>query len=192
MARIGIYGGSFNPIHRGHIALAKLFLQAMNLDDVWFLVSPQNPFKEYAGDMLSDEKRLKLVQLAIANEPHLIATDYELKLPTPSYTWRTLQALSRDYPSAEFVLLIGADNWLSFDRWYHGQDIIDHYPIAIHPRRHYPIDATTLPPTVTLLDTPLYDISSTEIRSRVHQGLPIDGMVSEEIVPLVIKYYTKF
>ena len=191
MARIGIYGGSFNPIHRGHIALAKLFLQAMNLDDVWILVSPQNPFKQYAGDMLSDEKRLELVQLAIASEPHLIATDYELKLPTPSYTWRTLQALSRDNPSTEFVLLIGADNWLSFDRWYHGQDIIERYPIAIHPRRNYPIDAAALPPAVTLLDTPLYDISSTDIRSRIHQGLPIDDMVPEEIVPLVIKYYTK-
>lgn len=191
MTRIGIYGGTFNPIHQGHIALAKHFLQIMDLDDVWFIVSPQNPFKQYDGDMLDDQKRLELVRMAIANEAHLVATDYEFKLPTPSYTWRTLQALSRDYPSTEFVLLIGADNWHSFDRWYHGQDLIEQYSIAIHPRRGYPIDGSTLPPTVHYLDTPLYDISSTDIRARIHQGLPIDGLVPPTIVSLVQEYYTK-
>lgn len=189
MTRIGIYGGSFNPIHNGHIALAKHFLHKMQLDDVWFIVSPQNPFKRDSSDMLDDEKRLEMVRLAIEDEPHLVATDYEFKLPTPSYTWRTLQSLSRDYPSTEFVLLIGADNWQAFDRWYHGQDIVDHYPIAIHPRRGHPVDTANLPPTVTFLDTPLYDMNSTDIRTRIRQNQPIENLVPQSIVELAKENY---
>ena len=191
MIKTGIYGGSFNPIHNGHIALARQMLISAELDEVWFVVSPQNPFKQTSTDLLDDAKRLELTRLALADDDRLIACDDEYRLPRPSYTWHTLQALSRAYPDRTFTLLIGADNWLAFDRWYHGSDILSHYPVAIYPRRHSPIDATTLPAGVQLLDAELYDISSSDIRQRVRSGLSIAGMVPENIRKKVITYYSE-
>jgi nicotinate-nucleotide adenylyltransferase len=191
MIKTGIYGGSFNPIHNGHIALARQILTSAGLDEVWFVVSPQNPFKQTSTDLLDDAKRLELTRLALADDDRLIACDDEYRLPRPSYTWHTLQALSRAYPDRTFTLLIGADNWLAFDRWYHGTDILSHYSIAIYPRRHSPIDATTLPTGVQLLDAELYDISSSDIRQRVRSGLSIAGMVPENIREKVITYYSE-
>ena len=104
--KVGIYGGSFNPIHRGHIALARQMLRKAHLDEVWFLVSPLNPFKQASTDLLDDQTRLLLTRQALADEPRLVASDYEFHLPRPSYSWDTLQALSRDYPGHEFVLVI--------------------------------------------------------------------------------------
>lgn len=189
MIKTGIYGGSFNPIHNGHIALARQLLAAAALDEVWFVVSPQNPFKQASPDLLDDAKRLELTRLALADDPHLIACDYEYHLPKPSYTWHTLQSMSRDYPDRVFTLLIGADNWLAFDRWYHGGDILSRYSIAIYPRRHSLIDAGSLPANVRLLDSELYDISSSDIRRRVRARLPIDGLVPDCIKDKVIAYY---
>jgi nicotinate-nucleotide adenylyltransferase len=191
MIKTGIYGGSFNPIHNGHIALARQMLTSAELDEVWFVVSPQNPFKQTSTDLLDDAKRLELTRLALADDDRLIACDDEYRLPRPSYTWHTLQALSRAYPDRTFTLLIGADNWLAFDRWYHGADILSHYPVAIYPRRHSPIDATILPAGVQLLDAELYDISSSDIRQRVRSGLSIAGMVPENIREKVITYYSE-
>ena len=128
--KTGIYGGSFNPIHNGHIAIAKRMLEEAGLDEIWLIVSPQNPLKA-ADSLLDDQLRLDMTQHALAPYPQLTASDYEFRLPRPSYMWHTLQHLSADYPDREFTLLIGADNWAVFDRWYHASDIIAHYPIAI-------------------------------------------------------------
>lgn len=188
--KVGIYGGSFNPIHRGHIALALQMLRKAHLDEVWFLVSPLNPFKQASTDLLDDQTRLLLTRQALADEPRLVASDYEFHLPRPSYSWDTLQALSRDYPEHEFVLVIGADNWLAFDRWYHAEDILDSYPIVIYPREGCPIDAATLPPTVQLVKTRLYNVSSTDIRRRIREGRPVRRLLPPAIHDAAVAAYS--
>lgn len=188
--RTGIYGGSFNPIHNGHIAIARAMTTRAGLDEVWLVVSPQNPLKP-AGSLLADEKRLLMAQTAVSGIPGVTATDYEFHLPRPSYMWNTLQSLSRDFPERDFTLLIGADNWAVFHRWYRADDIIAHYPIAIYPRTGYPIDTASLPPNVKLIDTGLYDISSTQVRELIACGDDITGLVPDSVVPLAIQFYSK-
>lgn len=181
MIRTGLFGGSFNPIHNGHILLARQLLERVGLDEVWFMVSPQNPFKQ-ACDLLDDGERLRLVKLALAEEPKMKACDYEFRLPRPSYTWNTLQHLATDCPDREFTLLIGGDNWAKFGQWYRASDIINRYHIAVYPRPGYAIDGkTALPSTVTLVDTPLMDISSSDIRKRIREGASISGLVPEAV-----------
>lgn len=188
--RTGIYGGSFNPIHNGHIAIARAMTTRAGLDEVWLVVSPQNPLKP-AGSLLADEKRLLMALTAVSAIPGVTATDYEFHLPRPSYMWNTLQSLSRDFPDRDFTLLIGADNWAVFHRWFRADDIIAHYPIAIYPRTGYPIDTASLPPNVKLIDTGLYDISSTQVRELIARGGDITGLVPDSVVPLATQFYSK-
>ena len=189
--KVGIYGGSFNPIHNGHIKLAEIFLQEACLDEVWFMVSPQNPFK-INDKLLDDMLRLQLVRKALNGKKGMVACDYEFRLPKPSYTWDTLQRLSANFPTYEFVLLIGGDNWQAFDKWYHAEDILANYRVAVYPRKS---DETvekcnTLPSdNVTLLNIPLINISSTDIRLRIKNGHTIKGLVPECIEKDVEKYY---
>ena len=187
-ASIGIFGGSFNPIHNGHIALAKVFLEKENLDEVWFMVSPQNPFK-VDQQLLADHLRLKLVSKAINYNPRFKASDYEFHLPKPSYTWNTLQHLTHDFPRYRFTILIGGDNWDAFNRWYHAEDILANYKLVVYPRRGQNLDNTSLPTNVSLLQTPLIDISSTTIRNRIKSGEDINDIVPEVIVKDIINLY---
>lgn len=180
----GIYGGSFNPIHNGHVSLARAFLATGMLDEVWLMVSPQNPLKSHGG-LLDDNMRLRMAQLALANVPGVTASGYEFGLPRPSYTWNTLQALERDYAGREFVLLIGADNWAHFGRWYRSADILQRYRIFVYPRPEYAIDAASLPRGVTLLDTPLIDISSTQVRGRIKAGGDISALVPPVVEAMI-------
>jgi len=172
----GIYGGSFNPVHNGHIRLAHSFLAGAGLDEVWLMVSPQNPLKSH-DSLLDDNTRFDMVRLAVADEARLVACDYEFRLPKPSYTWNTLQALDRDFPGREFVLLIGGDNWLHFDRWYRHDDILRSYRIAVYPRRGSDMEAAPLPPGVTVLDIEKIDISSTQVRGLIKKGADISHLV---------------
>lgn len=178
--RTGIFGGSFNPIHNAHISLARRLLTVARLDEIWFVVSPQNPFKRPEG-LMSDEVRMALTRKALENEKGLVASDYEMHLPKPSYMWNTLQGMSRDYPDREFSLIIGSDNWLRFDEWYHADEIKANYKIIIYPRPGYPIDSEQLPAGVTLVDTPMMDISSTEIRKRLKNGESISHLVPASV-----------
>lgn len=193
MIRTGIFGGSFNPIHNGHVALARQLRQLAALDEVWLMVSPQNPMKQTAG-LLADDCRLELARAALQHEPGIEASGYEMQLPRPSYTWNTLQALRRDYPDREFVLMIGGDNWARFGQWYRAADILRHYPVVVYPRRG--AEACSLPPAadgarVRIVEAALIDISSTEIRERIRAGRSIRGMVPPAVADLISKngYY---
>jgi len=174
----------------GHIALARELRRLAGLDEVWLMVSPQNPLKQGQTDLIDDQLRFAMARIALHGEEGLVASDYELHLPRPSYTWHTLQRLREDYPQHSFILLIGGDNWERFPLWYRADDIVRQYRIVVYPRRGSLIDRTALPPTVTVVDTPLLDISSTEIRQRVRRGESIKNSVPEAIAPLVRRLYT--
>ena len=182
---IGLFGGSFNPIHNGHVRLAKSLLQEAALDEVWFLVSPQNPFKQ-DQQLLDDDKRLQLVRLALKEEPQLMASDFEFHLPKPSYTWNTLQALEREYPERKFTLLIGGDNWEAFDKWYRYEDILKRYPIIVYPREGSKVpDVKFQVSDIQIVETPLINISSTQIRQRLHEGKSVRGLVNTEVAMVI-------
>lgn len=168
--RIGLFGGSFNPIHTGHIRLGEWLCKKGLVDELWFLVSPLNPFKQKDDDLLSDEARLQLTRLAIEGRPQLKVSDMEMRLPRPSYMVRTLAELRRKYPKEEFILIIGADNWLRFPQWKQSDEILRLHRILVYPRPGYDIDASTLPLNVQLVSTPLFDISSTQIRQAIRNG----------------------
>ena len=172
MKKVGIFGGSYNPIHIGHLALANYLCEYSDLDEIWFMVSPQNPLKR--NDKLWDDNlRLELVRLAVEDYPKLHASDFEFHLPRPSYTINTLDALKEKYPEHEFTLIIGADNWQLFPRWRAADEIIDRHHILVYPRPGYEIDASTLPASVRKVNTPLLEVSSTFIRESLAQGKDI-------------------
>ena len=179
MKKIGIFGGSFNPIHMGHIALAQAVQKQCGLDEVWLMVSPQNPLKRNDSDLLDDGLRLEMAQKALEGIDGVVACDYEFHLPKPSYTWNTLQNLAKDYPDCTFTLLIGGDNWAHFQRWRHWKDILWHHDIIVYPRDQY----------TGTIDVPLLPVSSTEIRKRVRVGESISGLVPACIVSDVENYY---
>jgi len=187
--RTGIYGGSFNPIHNGHIALARQMIESGLMDEVWFMVSPLNPFKKEQSDLLSDELRLEMTKLALEGEPKMIAQDFEFHLPKPSYTWQTLKALSDIYPERQFVLILGGDNWQLFDRWFHYEDILNNYSLVVYPREGSNIDVNSLPNNVKLLNAELYPISSTQVRKNIKEGKPVDDLIPTAIIPKALEYY---
>jgi nicotinate-nucleotide adenylyltransferase len=165
----GIFGGSFNPIHIGHLALANYLCEYSSLQEVWFMVSPHNPLKTQS-DLWDDTLRLDLVRRAVADYPHFQASDFEFHLPRPSYMIHTLDALQKAYPDRKFTLIIGADNWQLFPKWHQYQEILERHHVMIYPRLGYEVDAASLPRNVELVETPLIEVSSTFIREALKQG----------------------
>lgn len=142
------------------------------------MLSPQNPLKQ-ESDLLDDGLRYDMAVKALEGIGNVKASDYELHLPKPSYTWNTLTQLSKDYPEHRFSLIIGGDNWAHFERWRRWKDILRNYDVIVYPRENH----------CGTVDMPLLDVSSTEIRQTVRQGGDISSMVPEQIIPLVKKYY---
>ena len=189
--RIGLFGGSFNPIHNAHIALAKTICKEAKLDEVWFMVSPQNPLKQ-AGDLLGENERYEMVKLALESEEKVLkASNYEFHLERPSYTWKTLRALKKDFPQHEFSLIIGGDNWVRFPRWAHSEEILANHNIYIYPREDSDINEALLPENVHLVHTPKINITSTMLREMVKNGNDISAYVPEVVAKTIAekKYY---
>lgn len=170
MRKIGIYGGSFNPIHYGHVGLAEWVVAHTDLDEVWLMVSPNNPLKD--PSTLADEHvRLRQVEEAIAGRTGLRASDFEFSLPRPTYTAATLRALHEVYPDTEFVLIIGEDNVGVWDRWREHDWIAANHRILVYPRASLNHQSSTTkqqlpPPFEYLAGAPLFPISSTQIRAQ--------------------------
>lgn len=188
--KIGIFGGSFNPIHNGHVAIGRTMLQVMGLDEVWYMLSPQNPLKQYA-DLLDENKRMDIVRHALKDEPGLVAKDYEFSLPRPSYTWNTLQNLHKDFPHDEFTLIIGGDNWDKFDKWAHHEDILATHRIAVFPREGAAVPEQ-LPENVTFVKVPLVNVTSTMLRSMVRTGADISPYVPAVVMEEIKENYRLF
>ena len=191
--KVGIYGGSFNPIHNRQKKTREGFLKKIWLEEVWFMVSPQNPFK-INSKLLDDTLRLQLVKKALEDKKNMIACNYEFSLPKPSYTWDTLQRLPSDFPTNEFILLIGGDNWQAFDKWYHAKDILENYRIAVYPRKSSETAGNCnlfSTENVTLLNIPLVNISSTDIRQHIKNGETIKGLVPECIENDIKMFYNR-
>ena len=181
-AKVAIFGGSFDPIHNGHLALAGEVLSRGLASEVWFMVTPQNPHKQ--GSALSDERlRLQMVQLAVESKAGMLACDFEFALPRPSYTLNTLAALDEAFPDKEFSLLIGADNWEKFDRWYKGEEILSRYNIIVYPRGGE--GEPSLPSGVQWLPAKLYDISSTMVRAAIAAGKDIAHLVPSAVAEFI-------
>lgn len=165
--RVGLFGGSFNPIHYGHTGLAQFILENTDIQQIWLMVSPQNPLKK-RSDLMDDETRLRLAREATATMPNIKVCDIEMQLSVPSYTLNTLNVLEQMYPAIEFTLIIGSDNVFVFDRWYGYKEILEKHPILVYPRPGYDAEALIrekYPSMKLLAGAPTFPISSTQIRS---------------------------
>lgn len=178
--RIGIYSGSFDPIHTGHAMVANYVSQWGGVDEVWLMVSRLNPLKE-GNDPLMDGLRLDMAGLMAEKCERVRVSDFELSLPAPSYTYVTLSRLREKYPDDEFVLIIGSDNWHSIDQWRDTEKIIREFGIIIYPRPGYEVGGD-LPEGVTILnDAPLAMISSTFVRKAAAMGRNINYFVPYDV-----------
>ncbi len=166
--KTGLYFGSFNPIHNGHLAIANYMREFTDLDEVWFVISPQNPFKS-KQNMLPDYQRLELVELAIDDTPGFRASNIEFQLPKPSYTVDTLAYLYDKYPDKEFVLIMGSDNLVNFHKWKNFNEILRYHHIYVYPRPNTPDTPLIENPKIKITEAPLMEISSSFIRKAIKE-----------------------
>ncbi len=189
--QIGVFSGSFNPIHIGHLILASYIKEFTYIDDVWLLVTPHNPLKD-ASDLLDDKIRLKLAQMAVEDYDRISVSDFEFDMPTPSYTIDTLDKLSEKYPEYDFTLIIGGDNWNDFHKWKNYELLLDKYKIIIYPRAGEDIIIEdSYKNSVEVVDAPIVEVSSTFIRNSIKNGKDIRAFVPSNIYDYIInnKYY---
>lgn len=187
--RIGIYSGSFNPIHCGHLMLAEYIASSGVVDEVWMLVTPLNPLKQYEP-IESNAHRYAMVEIAAEKSKGVNASDFEFSLPLPTYTFNTLCELQKKHPEYKFTLIIGSDNWLIFDRWRDSNRIITEFGLIIYPRPGYYVDESSLPENVLLLtDAPVAEISSTEIRRAIELGKKTDDLLPPDVASYIRSHH---
>jgi nicotinate-nucleotide adenylyltransferase len=181
---IGILGGSFNPVHIGHLMLASYLCQWNYVDKVWLMLSPRNPLKD-SRTQISDIKRLNMLHRATKNIDYMQTCDIELSMPRPSYTINTLNTLAHRYPDKQFKLIIGSDNWAIFEKWKSWQEILDRFGVIVYPRRGYPID-NHIVDGMEVADAPIVDISSTFIRSAIAAGRNVEFFLPQGVYKYIL------
>ena len=176
--KIGLFFGSFNPVHNGHLMLANYIVEYADLDSVWFVVSPHNPFKDKKS-LLDDHHRRDMLELAVKNDERFEVCDIEFYMPKPSYTIDTLVRLSERYPNTDFYLICGTDNLINFHKWKNYQVILDNYKLLVYPRKGYDGGDMLNHKSIQIIDAPEIEISSTFIRKAVAEGKDIRHFMPE-------------
>ena len=186
MKSIGLFFGSFNPIHLGHTNLAEYIFRFSGVDEIWFIVSPRNPLKEQS-ELIDENLRLKMLQLATGDKDYLVASDIEFDLPKPSYTIKTLNTLSEIFPEDDFILLIGSDNMQIFDQWKDYQTILDDYSVLVYPREGYPYEEyeERYPEMQILEEAPFFDVSSTQIRELIKNNQDVSHRLHADVYQFI-------
>lgn len=190
--KIGLYFGSFNPIHSGHLVIAGYMAEFSDLKQVWMVVSPHNPLKP-AGTLLQDYHRFHLVELGIGNYKKIKASKIEFELARPSYTVVTLAYLQDKYPKHEFALIMGSDNLENLHKWKNYELILEHHDIYIYPRPNHDGGNLKDHPRVKWIDAPLMDISSSFIRKSIKEGKDVRYMMPETVADYIdeMNFYKK-
>jgi nicotinate-nucleotide adenylyltransferase len=188
--KIGLYFGSFNPVHVAHLIIANHILNETEIEKVWFVVSPQSPFKE--SNLLNEYHRLELVRLATEDDVRIKASDIEFGLPKPSYTSTTLAYLEEKYPEHEFCIIMGSDSFQNLHKWKNAETIIKNYPIYVYLRNGFDID-NAIGAKLTILEAPLLQLSATQIRNYIKQGKSVRYMLPDKVLDEIEKggYYKK-
>lgn len=188
MKHIGLFGGSFNPVHTGHLMLAGIIQQAAGLDEVWLVISPLNPLKSNPEELVPDFLRLSMVQLATLAVEGLEPNDVELSMPRPSYTVDTVRKLREDYRDVAFSLIIGADSFISFRKWKEWETIIELCEkIFVYPRTGFELP-DKLPEGFEFVDAPVVGISSSDIRKRIKAGDRVNFMIPDNVYSFIKKH----
>ena len=176
---VGLYFGSFNPIHIGHLIIASHIINNTDLSELWFVISPQNPFKNKTA-LLNENQRLRLVKTAIEGEQHLRASNVEFKLPRPSYTIDTLTYLSEKFQNNKFSIIMGSDSFQNLEKWKNYESLVSNYPIYIYKRPGFEIVKKKIA-DIIFLEAPLLEISSTHIRELIRKGKSIRYLVPDSV-----------
>ncbi|MDP6908715.1 MAG: nicotinate (nicotinamide) nucleotide adenylyltransferase [Flavobacteriales bacterium] len=179
MKKVGLFFGSFNPIHIGHMIIASFIADNTDLKEIWFVVSPHNPLKQKKS-LLKDHHRLQLVVRAVENDPRFKASDIEFHLEQPSYTTNTLAHLKEKYPKTEFTLLMGGDNLASLHRWKNYEAILENYAIVVYSRPTHDVSEVIDNGNITVLDAPQMNISSSHIRRSIAEGKNVKYLMPTE------------
>ena len=178
--KVGLFFGSFNPVHVGHMIIANYMAQHTDLDQIWMVVSPQNPLKN-RRTLAKDYDRLYLIDQAIDDNPLLRSSNIEFSLPKPSYTIDTLTYLKEKYPDKQFVLIMGGDNLGSFHKWKNYETILNNHEIYVYKRPTYELGELESHESISLFDTPMMEISSSYIRNEIKEGRSIRYLVPEKV-----------
>jgi nicotinate-nucleotide adenylyltransferase len=186
--KTGLYFGSFNPIHNGHLIIANQMLVNSDLEEIWFVISPHNPLKEKAS-LLDDHHRLALVKIAIDDNPKFKACDIEFNMPIPSYTIHTLVTLEEKYQNRSFGLIIGSDNLHSFEKWFNYEQILNNYELYVYPRPNYIGCQLKNHPSVKWINAPLIEISSSYIRECANNHKSIRYLLPDKVIDYIIEMH---
>ncbi|MBE0651141.1 MAG: nicotinate-nucleotide adenylyltransferase [Bacteroidales bacterium] len=186
--KIGLLFGSFNPIHNGHLILANYMAEFTDLDEVWFVLSPQNPLKPRIG-LLADYHRLALIRLALEDQRELKVTDIEMKMPIPSYTIDTLTWLSEKYPDDQFVFICGTDVFSHFKKWKNYEMILNHYTTYVYPRPGYDLGDFKNHPNIKMFQAPIMEISSSFIRKGIKAKKNMQFWMPEKVYNYILEMH---